>query len=156
MNRHTAREIALHMIFAGSFQKNTDDMKIEEFINSENFSSLRNFEELNDIYKKLPDAEQNTYIKSVVSGVFSKLPQLDEIIGKYSVGWKINRISRTAIAILRLALYEILYMPDIPPAVSINEAVEFAKQYDFGENASFINGILGSALRGLENADKPE
>lgn len=156
MNRHTAREIALHIIFAGSFRKDKDGFKIEDFINPENFLSLKNTEELHDVYAKLPDNQQNVYIKSVVDGVNSKTEELDEIIAKYSVGWKINRISKTAMAILRLALYEILYMSDIPPAVSINEAVEFAKQYDSDENASFINGVLGSALRGLKNADKPE
>lgn len=73
--------------------------------------------------------------------------ELDALIEQFSHGWKLSRISRTALAVLRVALYEILYMPDIPAAASINEAVELAKGYDEPETVRFINGILGSFMR---------
>ena len=73
--------------------------------------------------------------------------ELDHYICQYSHGWKINRISRTAWAVLRCAMYEILYMPDIPDGVAINEAVEIAKKYETPEVVKFMNGILGSFLR---------
>ena len=72
---------------------------------------------------------------------------VDDLIEQFSHGWKLSRISRTALAVLRVALYEILYMPDIPAAASINEAVELAKGYDEPETVRFINGILGSFMR---------
>ena len=80
---------------------------------------------------------------------FRALPaeELDDLIEQFSHGWKLSRISRTALAVLRVALYEILYMPDIPAAASINEAVELAKGYDEPETVRFINGILGSFMR---------
>ena len=73
--------------------------------------------------------------------------ELDGYIEKYAIGWKFSRIDRVAAAIMRVAMYEILYMPDIPNAAAINEAVEIAKGYEDPNTVSFINGILGSFLR---------
>ena len=82
-----------------------------------------------------------------MTGVRDHREELDDLIEQFSHGWKLSRISRTALAVLRVALYEILYMPDIPAAASINEAVELAKGYDEPETVRFINGILGSFMR---------
>ena len=68
-------------------------------------------------------------------------------IEKYARGWKTERISRTAGAILRCAMSEILWMPEVPNAAAINEAVELAKKYEDEDTVSFINGILGSFVR---------
>ena len=84
------------------------------------------------------------YIKRVFFGVYEKLSDIDDEISKNAVGWSIKRITKTALAILRLAIYEIKFMDSIPVAVSINEAVELAKKYSTPEDASFINGILSS------------
>ena len=73
---------------------------------------------------------------------------MDGYISKYAIGWSFSRISRMAAAVMRVAMYEILYMPDIPPAAAINEAVELSKHYETQETASFINGILGAFVRG--------
>ena len=72
---------------------------------------------------------------------------LDAYIEKYAKGWRFERISLVASAIMRLAMYEIMYMPDIPHGVAINEAVELTRKYDEPETAKFVNGILGSFLR---------
>ena len=72
---------------------------------------------------------------------------IDEIIQENAIGWKINRISHVALAITRLAIYEMLYSHDISHAVAINEAVEIAKLYEGKDAASFINGILGSVSK---------
>jgi len=73
--------------------------------------------------------------------------ELDGYIDKYAVGWKFGRISRTAAAIMKTAMFEALYMPDVPDSAAINEAVELAKQYEPPETVSFINGVLGSFIR---------
>ena len=73
--------------------------------------------------------------------------QLDEIIAANIRGWKMNRLSKVSLALLRLALCEMLYEPDIPVSVSINEAVELAKKYGADEDASFVNGLLGTVAR---------
>ena len=75
-------------------------------------------------------------------------PELDGYISKYAVGWSFSRISRMAAAVMRVAMYEILYMPEVPAGAAINEAVEGAKRYETPETAAFINGILGSFVRG--------
>ena len=72
---------------------------------------------------------------------------MDTYIEKYAKGWRFERISLVASAIMRVAMFEILYMPDIPDGVAINEAVEIAKKYETPEVVKFMNGILGSFLR---------
>jgi N utilization substance protein B len=85
-------------------------------------------------------------------------PELDAYIERYALGWKFARIPRTATAIMRICMYEILYMPDIPNRAAINEAVEIAKKYEEEKTVAFINGILGSFIRAEfpETAAAPE
>ena len=87
------------------------------------------------------------YIRRLVKGVDEHGAELDGYIAKYAKGWSFARIPLVASAIMRVAMYEILYMPDIPNSVSINEAVEIAKKYETPETVKFINGILGSFVR---------
>ena len=106
------------------------------------------------LYQEFPNEKQEQYIRDLVQGVFSHGPELDEYIARYSVGWSFARIPRMAAAVMRTAMYEVLYMPDIPNAAAINEAVEIAKHYEPQEVVSFLNGILGSFVR-AEFADTP-
>lgn len=89
------------------------------------------------------------YAVEVAKGAYSNKDEIDEIIEKYARGWKISRISKVSLAILRLAIYEIKYLDEIPNGVSINEAVELAKTYANKDDPSFINGLLGSYARSL-------
>ena len=73
--------------------------------------------------------------------------ELNHMIEKYARGWRLERISRVAAAIMRCAMCEILYMDDVPNAAAINEAVELTKHYEEPEVVSFVNGILGSFVR---------
>ena len=77
------------------------------------------------------------------------LNHLNEQIQKYSIGWDITRISKLTRTVLQLAMFEILYMEDVPTGVAISEAVRIAKMYDGSDTGSFVNGILGSFARGL-------
>ncbi len=108
-------------------------------------------EELIELAKEVRDIEPDEYIYDVFCGVFDKLAEIDEHISKYSVGWSIKRISKTALAVLRLAIYEMKYVESIPISVSINEAVELTKKYSTKEDASFVNGLLSSVAK--ETAD---
>ena len=141
MNRRKAREIALCLVFDFSFNS---DEKPEELLNL----YLEYFNE--DKGSSLPEEIRNDeYICKVYYGISEKTEQLDEIIVKNSANWKIDRVSRISLAILRLALYEILYMDKekLPIEVSINEAIELAKKYDHDESFTFINGVLGGAVK---------
>ena len=103
--------------------------------------------EEDDIYREAPNAKQADYIRRLVKGVDEHGAELDGYIAKYAKGWNFARIPLVASAIMRVAMYEILYMPDIPNGAAINEAVEIAKKYETPETVKFINGILGSFVR---------
>lgn len=113
------------------------------------FQNLFNNEETVSIYEENV-AKVGKYAKALFEGVVSKTDELDEIINTYSKGWKTNRLPKVNLAILRLAVYEIKYVEDVPQSVAINEAVELAKKYSGEGDYSFINGILGSVARGEE------
>ena len=144
MTRNTAREIATHLAYELSFTDLTVDTFLDARLSEENFEALANECE---VYNDTPNAKQVQYIRRLVSGVAEHAAELDTYIEKYAQGWRFERISLVASAIMRVAMYEILYMPDIPNGVAINEAVEIAKKNESPEVVRFMNGILGSFLR---------
>lgn len=101
----------------------------------------------NEIYAERPSRAQLGYIDSVVAGVANREEDLNAEIQRYSIGWDVSRISRLTRAILQLAIYEILYVEDVPTGVAVSEAVRLAKKYDGDDTGSFVNGILGSFAR---------
>lgn len=144
MTRTAAREIAVHFAFELGFTGQTADELLEEALNRKTFAQIGEEEPL---YTEFPNETQREYIVKLVKGVYEHSPELDEYISKYAIGWKFSRLNRVAIAIMRVAMYEILYMQDIPNAAAINEAVEMTKHYEEPEVVSFVNGILGSFVR---------
>ena len=151
MIRNVAREIAMHLSYELSFT----DLSAEELLNDR--LSANRFDQLApeyEVYGKLPGPNQQVYIRKVVKGIAEHSYELDQYIEKYAVGWKFERIPLVASAIMRLAMYEILYMPEIPNGAAINEAVEIAKKYESSDVVRFINGILGSFVR-KEAGDVP-
>lgn len=130
-SRNEARQEAFKLIFQTGV--NRDDV---EFL-------------LQQTILNKPESVQNTdYIRSVLFGVLDKEDELRrDIEDNLSGGWKLDRISRVSYALLKLAIYEIKYMKDIPVKVSINEAVELDKKFDEPDNSAFINGVLGSFVR---------
>ncbi len=144
MSRRTAREMALHNIFSMSFTEKDAESTISDYLSEEFLRSLA--AEHENFRDGLPEA-QLAYLNEVVTGVDRHLAELDAYIEKYTKGWNFNRISRISVCIMRISMYEMLYMPGIPDSASINEAVELAKAYDSPEAASFINGVLGTFYR---------
>lgn len=144
MTRTVAREIAVHMVFELGFGDRSARQLLEEELTPEKFALIGAEEAL---YAKFPDETQEKYIRMLVNGVFEHGPELDDYISRHAVGWSFARIPRVAAAIMRVAMYEMLYMPEIPNAAAINEAVEIAKGYETAEVVSFINGILGTFAR---------
>jgi len=151
MTRSNAREIAVQLVFSLSFGNDSAQNLLDTQLTEERFEELA--AEM-PLYGKFPDEKQLQYIRNLVQGVFEHGPELDDYISRYAVGWSFARIPRMAAAIMRTAMYEVLYMPDIPNAAAINEAVEIAKNYEPQEVVSFVNGILGSFVR-AEFADTP-
>ncbi|MDY3618516.1 transcription antitermination factor NusB [Agathobaculum sp.] len=152
MSRKKAREIAFHLVFEMGFREFEADEVLADRLDDSLMSALGGDIAL---YAGKLDNAQTKYICEVVKGVAANLSELDKTIEKYSRGWKLSRLSRVTIAILRLALYEMNNVSDVPVGAAINEAVELAKTYDAEEAAAFINGILGSVAR-AQNGEQPE
>ena len=155
MTRTNARRLAVQLVFAAA---GGSDFTAEEYFEKEFY---KDFDAEDGLSTETPDEKEKSYICSIVNGVQDYVNELDAVIERYAVGWSLRRISKASLAILRCAVYELLYMPadDVPPAVAINEAVELAKTFDEVETAAFVNGILGSFVRaelGVEPASAPE
>ena len=133
MTRKQAREEAFILVFEKEF-------------NSDSVSDIL------EMAVEVREIEPDDYIKEVFFGVFDNLEVIDDTISENAVGWNIKRISKSALAVLRLAIYEIKFVDSIPVSVSINEAVEIAKKYATKEDASFINGILSTVAKQNNNA----
>ncbi len=129
MTRRQAREQAFILLFEKSFN---------------NESTV---DELLELALELGMYEYDDFSNKLIHTTCNNLESIDEYISKNSKGWKINRISKVSLAIIRLALAEILYFDDIPDGVTVNEAVELAKKYSIPEDTSFVNGILGTVVR---------
>ena len=145
MTRRVAREIAVRLCFSLSENPSDPAELLSRVFDVEYYSSLLTED---DLYEKTPDARQLEYMTRLVSGVYEHAAELDGYIDKYSTGWRFGRISRTAAAIMKVSMFEVLYMEDIPDRAAINEAVELAKRYETQETVAYINGVLGSFSRG--------
>lgn len=97
------------------------------------------------------DEYMSDYAVSCAKGVLEHADEIDaKISANLKKGWKLSRISRVSYAVMRLAVYEMLYVEDVPVSVSINEAVELAKKYSVPDESSFVNGVLGSVAKALD------
>lgn len=144
MTRSTAREIAVRIGFGLSEDEDTREA-LDRFFDRDYYDTLGSEDA---IFEKYPDKRQLDYISAVVTGTVEKRSELDGLIEQYASGWKVSRITKTALQILRTAIFEALYVDDVPESVAIDEAVELAKKYDEPETVSFINGVLGGFARG--------
>ena len=146
MTRGNARELAVHLIYSQSFTGDEPAQVVSARLDKEYYEKLS---VENDVYEDRPSRAQLRYIDNVVTGVSNRADDLNAEIQKYSIGWDVSRISRLARSIMQLAIYEILYVEDVPTGVAVSEAVRLAKKYDGDDTGAFVNGILGSFSRSL-------
>ncbi len=147
MTRTNAREIVSHLIFEMNFNDEPAKEVVDAVMEPDYYASLA---QETEIYAERPNEKQLAYIHEAVAGIREKQEELDGYIAKYAIGWSVSRISKVARAILHVAMYESLYMEDVPVSAAINEAVELTRKYEDEDVVSFVNGILGSFARGLE------
>lgn len=152
MTRGNARELAVHLIYGRNFTGEEPSAVTETRLDREYYSKLS---AENDVYAERPSRAQRAYIDIVTAGVASREDDLNEIIQKFSIGWDVKRISRLTRSVMQLAIFEILYVDDVPTGVAISEAVRLAKKYDGDDTGAFVNGILGAYARSL-TAEKTE
>ena len=133
MSRTSARETAMKLLYEYSITGTLCKDSLENAPDALGADSL--------------DENNLRYINDIITGFPGKCDEIDGIISSNSKSWKLERIAKVDLAILRLALYEILYMEDIPQKVTINEAIELAKKYSAEKSYQFVNGLLGGYLR---------
>ena len=132
MNRTETRELLMQMIFQMEAQKDNSAFLMKKLLKEKNMSK-----------------ENQTYINNTFRIISGNLDKIDDLINKYANKWKTQRMPQADLAILRLAVGEILYCEDVPVAVSIDEAVEMAKKFSSDQSQKFINGILGKVVRSI-------
>jgi N utilization substance protein B len=148
-NRHLGRIIALQTLYEQEFRVDAGDtaFDIEEVLSR----NIKRYEALVD------DVD---FISKLVIGVSGKQAALDTVLQPIAPEWPIDQIARMDRIILRMGLYELQHVDDVPPKVVINEAIELAKAFGSENSSKFINGVLGTALRNLtgepKEADKTE
>ena len=136
MSRKTAREVAMKLAFAKlAGGEDTYEAVLEKSgINEE------------------PAPEDVAYAETVLQGIEEKQEEINAEIEESAIGWRIDRMPKVDISILRIAIFEMKYREDIPLSVSINEAVELAKEFGGEKSSAYINGMLGTLAKKLENA----
>ena len=144
MTRANARELAVHLIYGREFTGEEPQQVIAMRFDKDYYKLLSAEHE---VYSERPCSTQRAYIDHVVDGVANRSDELNGLIQKYSIGWDVSRISRLARIVMQLAIFEIIYLDDVPAGVAISEAVRITKMYDGDETGAFVNGILGSFSR---------
>ncbi len=130
MGRRASREIAMKLLYQLEIQKDDREEQIRRVLEENAFTD-----------------KDREYVAGVVDGVHKHLDYIDKTIEVHSKGWKISRISKVDLSIMRLSIYEICFRDDIPYNVSVNEAVELAKKYSNEDAGSFVNGILSKVSK---------
>lgn len=134
ITRHEEREQAFILLFEQIFQKNSIDIIVEDAKDARDFTAGK-------------------YTLTLAHGVEEKVEELDEIIEKNLKGWKKERISKVALTVLRMAIYEMLYVKNVPVSVAINEAIELSKKFATKGDSSFVNGVLGSVAKSIPDGE---
>lgn len=144
MTRTNAREIVAQLVYEMGFRDDDARTLVREHLDPDYYATLK---DESDAYEERPSSKQIEYIQSTVCGIREKQDELDGYISKYAIGWNLGRISKTARAIMQLAVYECLYVHDVPVSAAINEAVELTRKYEDEDVVAFVNGILGAFAR---------
>ena len=150
MTRANARELAVHLIYSQGFTGEEPDVLVATRLEKEYYKLLS---EENEVYEERPSRAQLAYIDNVVAGVANRQEMLNAEIQKFSIGWDVSRISRLARSVMQLAIFEILFVEDVPTGVAVSEAVRLAKKYDGDDTGAFVNGILGSFARSASSEE---
>lgn len=160
-----SRKHAYALIFKLGYHDEVDTLKAFDYYLAEYIQEYIDVN-LSDVYSTLPFEEDRKGLKTVedyikenlnkdyIYGVFSGTKQnienIDSYIERFAKGWKLNRINKDVVAVLRLAIYEMLYMEDIPLKVSVQEAMNITKEYCGENSVKFVNGVLASVMKDVE------
>lgn len=141
MSRRLARETALQVLFQKDVTKDKQDTEQAIQRWAEEFA--------------VPEASR-AFARELVDGALESLPEIDQKIASFAQGWTIGRMAYVDRNVLRLATFEILFRPDIPERVTLNEAIELAKRFGGEESAKFVNGILNNIADSVQKNESQE
>ncbi|MFI3312595.1 MAG: transcription antitermination protein NusB, partial [Eubacteriales bacterium] len=127
MTRTNAREIVVHLVYGINYTKDTADETMAFRFAKDYYNTLA---QENDVYGDKPDTKQRIYIQSVMAGVGEKKEELNGYVQEFSIGWNLHRISKLALTIMQVAMFEILYVEDVPTSAAVSEAVELTRKYE--------------------------
>lgn len=144
--RRTGRELALKIVYSLLDQDTEIDEILQDFWQNFRFQEDILGEPLDDFSGPIP-AEVKRFTEDLVRGVVDHLEEIDQTVNDMSTNWALERMARVDLALLRMATCELMYRPDIPSSVVINEAIEIGKRYGTKDTPSFINGILDRIAR---------
>jgi N utilization substance protein B len=133
MGRKRARESTMKLLYQMEINEDFSDKLINLFFENNTFNE-----------------EEKEYILDATSKIVNNMEKIDSYIEKNIENWEINRLAKIDLCVLRIAIYEILFRPDIPVEVSINEAIEISKKYSSSQSSKFVNGVLGSIVRSTD------
>jgi N utilization substance protein B len=152
-NRRRGREYALKILFAHKYQVDqvNADRMLENFWNNLHYSEDILGEPLEEGAQPVPEAVR-LFTEKLVRGVLEQRPLLDERIAAVAHNWSLTRMAPVDLALLRLATFELLFLPDIPAAVTLNEAIEIAKRYGTKDSPTFINGLLDKVAQNISTS----
>jgi len=134
--RRRARELAMQALFYMDANQDASSQMLERFC--ENFA---------------PPQKARPFFLKLVNGVIKAKPQIDTLIERFSKNWSMQRMSRVDRNVMRIAVFEILFCPDIPPKVSINEAIDIGKKFGTEDSGAFINGIVDNIRIAIEKGE---
>lgn len=134
MSRKKARESAMSLIYQMEMNEDFSEEVVETFL--ETFEHTKS---------------EEIYVRDASDKIISNLEEIDGYINQNLTGWRIDRLAKVDLSVLRIALYEMLYRDDIPLEVSINEAIETVKKYSAEESYRFINGVLGGVVKTIDS-----
>jgi len=130
--RRAARELALRLLF----QMDVGSASLDDVLAAAEHGARH--------------ADTVAFARALVQGAVTERAAIDEVLNRYAREWSLDRMASVDRNVLRLAAYELLFLPEIPPSVSVDEAVEMVKKYSTGESGKFVNGILGNLVRHLD------
>jgi N utilization substance protein B len=136
-NRREARKCIVQFLFQADFNRGEIEQSLSDFWEKR---------------KATPLAKD--FCEDIIRGVFANQKKIDALIRSYAENWELKRMHAVDRNVIRMALFEMLYRPDIPPVVSINEAVDIAKIYGSAESGKFVNGILDRALKDINRPSR--
>ena len=148
-NRRSERALAFQVLYGLSFSPANTLAELRRAFNQ----SPDNAEKADKQEEGVQATAPQGFAWELVEGVWSKSAALDDIIGRFSRNWRVDRMGRIELTLLRMGIYEMLWRDDVPAKVAINEALELAKQFGEDNARPFVNGILDAAAKALENGE---